>query len=77
MNGSFSWVCMCILDEGHFMYLDVDAHPRIIGSTLSSYMMVSFQRNMLWLNKTLITTTLNCFISVGHHLELCIAITFY
>ena len=27
MSGSFAWVCICILEGGHFSFLDADADP--------------------------------------------------
>jgi hypothetical protein len=34
MSGSFAWVCICILEGGHFSFLDADADPGTTGLAL-------------------------------------------
>ena len=34
MSGSFAWVCICILDGGHFSFPDADADPGTTGLAL-------------------------------------------
>ena len=34
MGGSYAWVCIRILEGGHFSILDADANPRMIGLAL-------------------------------------------
>ena len=35
MSGSFAWVCICILDGGHFSFPNADADPGTIGLALN------------------------------------------
>ena len=35
VSGSFAWVCICILEGGHFSFLDANADPRMIGLALT------------------------------------------
>lgn len=42
MSGIFSWVCIRILDGGHFLFLDADTHARTTDLALSSKRFVFF-----------------------------------
>jgi hypothetical protein len=35
MDGSFAWVCICIVDGGHVSIADADADPGMTGLALS------------------------------------------
>ena len=35
MSGSFAWVCICILDGGHFSFPDADEDPGSTGLALT------------------------------------------
>ena len=42
MSGSFVWVCICILDRGHFSFPDADADSRTIGLAFTKQFFIRF-----------------------------------
>ena len=39
MGGSFAWVCICIMEGGHFSIPDADLDPRMTGLALRTEFM--------------------------------------
>ena len=52
MSGTFVWVCICILDGGHFSFQDVDADPGTVGLALT--FLVTTSNLMLYLPQILL-----------------------
>ena len=37
MSGGFTWVCICIMEGGHFSFLDADANPELTWLALMMF----------------------------------------
>ena len=59
MSGSSPWVCICILEGGHFSIPDADADPGMIGLALTmNKLQVLLLMIEVWMKTMPITETL-------------------
>ena len=65
MSGSFAWVCIYILDGGHFSFPDAYADPVLVGFALRPTLSTdTIQRVLLWERQKMKTTEDNTIVNL-------------